>query len=83
MSEKEPEVVHLEWERVEDPERDPPPELVVAEPKAEPLRPRIIPRASDPNPIGRPGYLWATILVYGLGFIAWHLLMRAAGLLGN
>lgn len=48
MSEKEPEVVHLEWERVEDPERDPPPELVVVEP--EPPRKRILPRWDDPNP---------------------------------
>lgn len=48
MSEKEPEVVHLEWERVQDPEREPPPELVVAEP--EPPKRRILPRGSDPNP---------------------------------
>jgi hypothetical protein len=37
MSEKEPEVVHLEWERVQDPEREPP-------------KRRILPRGSDPNP---------------------------------
>ena len=37
MSEKEPEVVHLEWERVQDPERESP-------------KRRILPRGSDPNP---------------------------------
>lgn len=48
MSEKEPEVVHLEWERVEDPERDPPPKLVVAEPR--PRKRRILPDLDGPNP---------------------------------
>jgi hypothetical protein len=48
MEKDEPEVVHLEWERVQDPTREPPPELVVAEP--EPPKRRILPRGSDPNP---------------------------------
>ena len=47
MEKDEPEVVHLEWERVEDPTRDPPPVLVVTEPEPEP---HIIPRWNDPNP---------------------------------
>jgi len=80
MEKDEPEVVHLEWERVEDPTRDPPP--AIAEPAPQP-KPHIIPRWNDPNPIGRPGYGLATILAYALCFIAYHLLMRAAGLLGN
>ena len=49
MEKDEPEVVHLEWERVEDPTRDPPPEIVVAQPKPKP-KPHIIPRWNDPNP---------------------------------
>ena len=54
MSEKEPEVVHLEWERVEDPERDPPPELIVVEaepPRSSPVRDYL----NQPNPISQPG----------------------------
>jgi len=48
MDENEPEVVHLEWKRVQDPTREPPPEMVVAEP--EPPKRRILPRWDDPNP---------------------------------
>jgi hypothetical protein len=48
MDEKEPEVIHLEWERVQDPTREPPPEMVVAEP--EPPKRRILPDLDGPNP---------------------------------
>ena len=48
MEKDEPEVVHLEWERVQDPAREMPPEMVVAEP--EPPKPHILPRWNDPNP---------------------------------
>lgn len=83
MSEKEPEVVHLEWERVEDPERDPPPELVVAEPEQVQPRPHIIPRWDDPNPLSQPQTRWLTYVIYALAFIAWQLWMRAVGIVGN
>lgn len=65
MSEKEPEVVHLEWERVEDPERDPPPELVVVEaepPRSSPVRDYL----NQPNPISQPGSEVVTFLVYAV-----------------
>lgn len=65
MSEKEPEVVHLEWERVEDPERDPPPELVVVEPeppRSTPVRDYL----NQPNPISQPGSEVVTFIVYAV-----------------
>lgn len=65
MSEKEPEVVHLEWERVEDPERDPPPELIVVEaepPRSSPVRDYL----NQPNPISQPGSEVVTFLVYAV-----------------
>lgn len=65
MSEKEPEVVHLEWERVEDPERDPPPELVVVEaepPRSSPVRDYL----NQPNPISQPGSEVVTFIVYAV-----------------
>lgn len=65
MSEKEPEVVHLEWERVEDPERDPPPELVVVEaepPRSSPVRDYL----NQPNPISQPGNEVATFIAYAI-----------------
>jgi hypothetical protein len=49
QKEDEVEVVHLEWERVEDPTRDPPPEMVVVEPAPE--KPRILPDLNGPNPL--------------------------------
>jgi hypothetical protein len=80
MDEKEPEVVHLEWERVQDPTREPPPEMVVAEP--EPPKRHGLPRWNDPNPL-RSGNDTATAIVAGIGAIVWFLAMRWAGLLGN
>ena len=74
MSEKEPEVVHLEWERVEDPGRDPPPELVVVEaepPRSSPVRDYL----NQPNPISQPGSEVVTFLVYAVAFIAWAVVM--------
>lgn len=74
MSEKEPEVVHLEWERVEDPERDPPPELVVVEaepPRSTPVRDYL----NQPNPISQPGSEVVTFIVYAVAFIAWAVVM--------
>lgn len=69
MQEDEP--IRLNWERVPDPTR-----------KAldEPRPPGFW---DQPNPIGRPGNGVATFIVYAVAFIAWHLLMRAAGLLGS
>lgn len=79
MSEKEPEVVHLEWERVEDPERDPPPEMVASEAEQ---APPIIPRWNDPNPY-QTASTTVIVVVLAVCVMAWHLLMRAAGVLGN
>ena len=65
MEKDEPEVVHLEWERVEDPERDPPPELVVVEaepPKSNPVRDYL----NQPNPISQPGNEVATFIAYAI-----------------
>jgi len=81
MEKDEPEVVHLDWKRVEDPTRDPPPELVVAEPEPEP-KPHIIPRWNDPNPFQTASKFTIAVVVM-VAVIAYHLLMRAAGLLGN
>ena len=80
MEKDEPEVVHLEWERVQDPTREPPPEMVVAEP--EPPKPHILPRWNDPNPF-RSGNDTATAIAAGIFAIVWFLAMRWAGLLGN
>jgi hypothetical protein len=80
QKEDEIEVVHLEWERVEDPTRDPPPEMVVVEPAPE--KPRILPRLDDPNPF-QSGNDTVTAIVIGLGVIAWYLVMRWMGLIGN
>ena len=74
------EVVHLNWERVEDPTRDPPPEMVVAEPKPE--KPRILPRPSDPNPF-QAGNDIANVIVLGLFGLIWYFVMRWAGLIGR
>lgn len=68
MQEDEP--IRLQWERVPDPTR-----------KA--LKSRKPRWGDQPNPIGAPGYGLATALAYGLCFIAYHLLMRVAGLLGS
>lgn len=77
MSEKEPEVVHLEWERVEDPERDPPPELVVVEaepPKSNPVRDYL----NQPNPL-RGASDTAIAVVVILAVIAYQLIRFVAG----
>lgn len=66
MSEKEPEVVHLEWERVEDPERDPPPELVVAKPEPEDRSNPVRDYLNQPNPISQPGNEVATFIAYAV-----------------
>ena len=66
MSEKEPEVVHLEWERVQDPERDPPPELVVAKPEPEERSNPVRDYLNQPNPISHPGNEVATFIAYAV-----------------
>lgn len=84
MDEKEPEVVHLEWERVEDPTRDPQPEMVVMEPEPEPVveKPRILPRLDDSNPF-QSGNETATAIAIGIGAIVWFLAMQWMGLIGK
>jgi hypothetical protein len=64
QKEEEAEVVHLEWERVEDPTRDPPPEMVVMEPEpsSNPVRDYL----NQPNPIGQPGNAVATFIAYAI-----------------
>ena len=79
MSEKEPEVVHLEWERVQDPERDPPPKLVVAEP--EPPKRRILPDLDGPNPFRSFPQMnswqeFASLLLFFMGAAVWFYLQR-------
>ena len=51
MEKDEPEVVHLEWERVEDPTRDPPPVVVVAEPAPKPKSNPVRDYLNQPNPL--------------------------------
>lgn len=64
QKENEVEVVHLEWERVEDPTRDPPPEMVVVEP--EPASNPVRDYLNQPNPIGQPGNEVATFIAYAV-----------------
>ncbi len=66
MSEKEPEVVHLEWERVQDPEREPPPELVVAEPEPEERSSPVRDYLNQPNPISQSGNEVVSFIVYAV-----------------
>lgn len=75
MEKDEPEVIHLEWERVEDPTRDPPPEIVVAEPEPKPKSNPVRDYLNQPNPIGQPGSEVATFTVLLLGAIAWAVVM--------
>ena len=75
MEKDEPEVVHLEWERVEDPTRDPPPVLVVAEPEPAPKSNPVRDYLNQPNPIGQPGNEVATFVVLLVGAIAWAVAM--------
>jgi hypothetical protein len=65
MDEKEPEVIHLEWERVQDPTREPPPEMVVAEPEPPPSNP-VRDYLNQPNPVGQPGNEAATFIAYAI-----------------
>lgn len=71
MKKDEPEVIHLEWERVEDPTRDP----VVVE---EQPKPGLL---DQPNPVGRPGNETAVFIVYALAVIVWALGVIWAGAL--
>jgi hypothetical protein len=65
MDEKEPEVVHLKWERVQDPTREPPPEMVVAEPEPQPSNP-VRDFLNQPNPVGQPGNEAVTFIAYAI-----------------
>ncbi|MCA3732943.1 MAG: hypothetical protein IM666_10370 [Phenylobacterium sp.] len=75
MSEKEPEVVHLEWERVQDPTREPPPELVVAEPEPEERSSPVRDYLNKPNPISQPGNEVVTFIVYAVIVTIWAVVM--------
>lgn len=66
QKEDEVEVVHLNWERVEDPTRDPPPEMVVVEPAPEPKANPVRDYLNQPNPIGQPGNEVATFIAYAI-----------------
>ncbi|MCA3504782.1 MAG: hypothetical protein IOD05_16350 [Rhodobacter sp.] len=78
MSEKEPEVVHLEWERVQDPTREPPPELVVAEPEPEERSSPVRDYLNKPNPISQPGNEVVTFIVYAVIVTIWAVVMILA-----
>jgi hypothetical protein len=81
MDEKEPEVIHLEWERVQDPTREPPPEMVVAEPRPEPQKGPVRRFLDQPNPFAQGsndallGTLWVALIVI---FVVWRLLHQPA-----
>jgi hypothetical protein len=75
QKEDEVEVVHLEWERVEDPTRDPPPEMVVVEPE----KPRIFPDLNGPNPLKSFPQMtslqeFATLVLFVMAVALWVLL---------
>ena len=77
QKEDEVEVVHLEWERVEDPTRDPPPEMVVVEPRPEPQKGHVRRFLDQPNPFAQgdnDAFFGTVAVIFVIIAVVWRIL---------